>query len=85
MYPPGDVYKYSEQTGGQVIESTSKKEISEKLAELIDEIRGRYVLSYHSSGNSGKGRLHTIQLKIAPEVEKREGKLIVRTRRGYYR
>ena len=85
MYPPGDVYKYSEQTGGQVIESTSRKEISEKLAELIDEIRGRYVLSYHPSGTLGKNRLHTIQLKMIPEVEKREGKVIVRTRRGYYR
>ena len=85
MYPPGDVYKYSEQTGGQVIESTSRKAISEKLAELIDEIRGRYALSYHPSGNLGKNRLHTIQLKMVPEVEKREGKLIVRTRRGYYR
>jgi len=33
----------------------------------------------------GKNRLHTIQLKMIPEVEKREGKVIVRTRRGYYR
>jgi VWFA-related protein len=85
LYPPGDVYKYSDQTGGQVIQSSNSKQVSRRLADLIDEIRGRYALMYHPSQAGAKGSLRTLKLKIAPEVEEREGKLIVKTKRGYYR
>lgn len=85
LYPPGDVYKYSDQTGGQVIQSNNAKEVSRRLADLIDEIRGRYALMYHPAQGGAKGSLRTLKLRIAPEVEQREGKLIVRAKRGYYR
>ena len=85
LYPPGDVYKYSDQTGGQVIQSNNAKEVSRRLADLIDEIRGRYALMYHPVQGGVKGSLRTLKLKIAPEVEQREGKLIVKTKRSYYR
>jgi len=86
MYPPGDVYKYSDQTGGEVIQSSNARQVSRKLAELIDEIRGRYALMYHPArSGAARGSLHTLKLKVVPEVEKREGKLIVKTKRGYYR
>jgi VWFA-related protein len=85
QYPPGDVYKYTEQTGGQVVESYSRKKIAVKMAQLIDQIRTRYALGYHPAADSEKGKFHEIHLKISPEVEKREGKLIVETRKGYYR
>ena len=35
--PPGDVHKYAEHTGGEVMNS-SKQEVSTKLAQLIDDI-----------------------------------------------
>jgi len=82
--PPGDVYKYAERTGGEVMKS-SKDEVSVKLAQLIDEIRSRYTVGYYPSVKQPKGKFCEIKLHISAETEKREGRLLVRTKRGYYR
>jgi VWFA-related protein len=83
-FPPGDVYKYAEQTGGEVMKS-SKEDVSTKLAELIDHIRTRYSFGYRPSVEQPTGKFCKIKLTVVPKVEKREGKLVVRTRAGYYR
>jgi VWFA-related protein len=82
--PPGDVYKYAERTGGEVMKS-SKEEVSAKLAQLIDEIRTRYTLGYYPSVKQPKGKFCEIKLQIRAETQKREGRLLVRTKKGYYR
>lgn len=84
QYPPGDVYKYTRQTGGQVVESYSSRKISAKMADLIDQIRTRYALGYHPGVDDDR-RFREIRLNVSPEVEKREGKVIIETRRGYFR
>lgn len=84
QYPPGDVYKYTRQTGGQVVESYSSRKIGAKMADLIDQIRTRYALGYHPPAD-GDERFREIRLNVAPEIEKREGKVIIQTRRGYFR
>ena len=53
-HPPGDVYKYAEQTGGQVMKS-SKEDVATKLADLIDQIRTRYSLGYRPSAEQSAG------------------------------
>jgi VWFA-related protein len=83
-HPPGDVYKYAEQTGGEVLKS-NKEEVSTKLAELIDHIRTRYSFGYRPSVEQPAGKFCKIKLTLAAKVEKREGKLAVRTSSGYYR
>ena len=82
--PPGDVYKYADQTGGQVMKS-GKTEVATKLAELIDQIRTRYSLGYRPSADQPPGKFCEIRLKVSPEVEKREGQALVKAKRGYYR
>ena len=82
--PPGDVYKYAERTGGEVVKS-GKDEVNKKLAQLIDQIRTRYTLGYYPSIKQPKGTFCEIKLKIRPETEKREGGMLVRTKQGYYR
>jgi hypothetical protein len=82
--PPGDVYQYAERTGGDVMKS-SKDEIGTKLAQLIDEIRSRYTLGYYPSVKQPKGKFCEIKLRIRAETEKREGRMLVRTKQGYYR
>jgi VWFA-related protein len=82
--PPGDVYKYAEDTGGEVMKS-SKDEISAKLAKLIDDLRTRYTLAYYPSASQPKGKFCEIKLQIWNETEKTEGPLFVKTTRGYYR
>lgn len=56
-----------------------------KLAELIDHIRTRYSLLYRPSVEQPHGKFCKIKLTVTPKVEKREGKLAVRTSAGYYR
>jgi VWFA-related protein len=84
LYPPGEVYKYAAVTGGQVIEF-KKKELKEKLALLIDDLRMRYTLAYHPSGLKAKGKYCAIKVKLTPETKKAIGKVTVEARQGYYR
>jgi VWFA-related protein len=86
QYPPGDVYKYSLETGGTVFEPVGAKQAAQRLSEMIDQIRNRYALGYHPLTASNQlGQFYQLKLKVTPEAEQREGKLIVRTRRGFYR
>lgn len=82
--PPGDVYKYTRETGGQVMTS-GKQEVAMKLAELIDQIRTRYSLGYRPAADLPAGKFCEIRISMSPEVEKREGQLLVKAKRGYYR
>jgi VWFA-related protein len=84
LYPPGEVYKYAKATGGQVVESSSKR-LPDKLAQLIDDIRMRYSLGYHPSVAKPKGRFCAIKVKLAPEVKKAQTHLLVEAKQGYYR
>jgi VWFA-related protein len=84
LYPPGEVYKYAAATGGQVIEY-KKKELNDKLAALIDDLRMRYSLAYHPSVQRPRGKYCTIKVKLAPEARKALGNIIVEARQGYYR
>jgi VWFA-related protein len=85
MYPPGDVRKYTEQTGGEIVEAESSRHISMRLADLIDGLRTRYALGFHPAKSSTGNGFHPIKLRIAEEAMKREGKLVVKARRGYWR
>jgi VWFA-related protein len=84
LHPPGEVYKYAGVTGGQVIEF-KKKELKEKLALLIDDLRMRYTLAYHPSRKKPKGKYCAIKLKLTPETKKAIGNVVVEARQGYYR
>jgi VWFA-related protein len=84
LHPPGEVYKYAAATGGQVIEY-KKKNLSEKLAGLIDDLRLRYSLGYHPSTQKPKGKYCSIKVKLAPEAKKALGNVVVEARQGYYR
>jgi len=84
LHPPGEVYKYATATGGQVIEF-KKKELNEKLALLIDDLRMRYSLGYHPSAQKPKGKYCAIKVKLAPDAKKAVGNALVEARQGYYR
>ncbi len=84
LHPPGEVYKYASTTGGQVIEF-KKKELQEKLALLIDDLRMRYTLGYRPSAQKPKGKYCAIKVKLAPEAKKAVGNVVVEARQGYYR
>jgi VWFA-related protein len=84
LHPPGEVYKYAAATGGQVIEF-KQKELQQKLAVMIDDLRMRYSLGYHPSAQKPKGKYCAIKVKLAPEAKKAIGNVVVEARQGYYR
>jgi VWFA-related protein len=84
MYPPGEVSKYAAATGGQVIEFR-KKDLKEKLEMMIDDLRMRYSLGYHPSAQKPRGKYCAIKVKLAPEVKKTMGDVVVEAKQGYYR
>lgn len=79
----GDINTYAEKTGG-IILKTKKDNVETRLAELIGQLRTRYAIGYVSSNTSKDGKYRKIKLTLSPEVEKREGKLDIIARRGYY-
>ncbi len=83
LYPPGDVYKYAQATGGQVIETSAKK-MKTRIAQLMDDLRLRYSLSYHPSTEKPKGKFCPIKVKLAPQV-RAQGDFVVEAKQGYYR
>jgi hypothetical protein len=84
LYPPGDVYKYARATGGQVVEASAKK-MKARIAQLIDDLRMRYSLSYHPPAEKPKGKFCVIKVKLVPEVRKSPGGLMIEAKQGYYR
>jgi VWFA-related protein len=84
LHPPGEVYKYAETTGGQVIEF-KKKELKDKLALMIDDLRMRYSLAYHPPAAKPKGKYCSIKVKLTPEARQTVGNVFVESRQGYYR
>ncbi|HET9281696.1 MAG TPA: VWA domain-containing protein [Candidatus Angelobacter sp.] len=84
LHPPGEVDQYAAATGGQVIEY-KKKELKDKLAALIDDLRMRYSLGYHPSRQKPKGKFCAIKVRLTPEIKKQLGGVVVEARQGYYR
>jgi hypothetical protein len=62
-----------------------KKELQEKLAMMIDDLRMRYSLGYHPSAHKPKGKYCAIKVRLAPEAKKAVGNVVVEARQGYYR
>jgi VWFA-related protein len=83
----GDIHKYADLTGGPVL-NTSKKEAADRLAALIDELRGRYTLGYKPSTAKPQGTFCKVQLRLSPDARKDyadERNVVIRTESGYYR
>lgn len=74
------ILKYiSETTGGRAFFPFQITDVANAFAEIQDELRSQYALSYHPAGFSADGRYHTIQI-----LAQNHKNLKVRARRGYY-
>jgi VWFA-related protein len=79
----GRIDSFADKTGGEVM-NAKRDEIENKLVELIGHLRARYTLGYTPASSHLDGKFRKLELKVTPQVEAREGKVVVRTRRGYY-
>ncbi len=71
----------AEQTGGAAYFPKSVKDVDEIAAEVAQDIRTQYTISYHSTKSPTLGGYREVHVDAK---EKGFGKLSVRTRSGYY-
>jgi Ca-activated chloride channel homolog len=70
----------SEQTGGALFASGSLGDLTRRLTELEQVLRGRYLVYYNPASHQPDGRYHAVEIK----AEKDGHKLKVVARKGYY-
>ena len=80
----GTVNDYAVPTGGIMIDAR-EGDLNTKLDHLVDLIRGRYSFGYRPPNSTIDGKFRQTKLKVLRNVEKREGKLVIKSRKGYIR
>ena len=86
----GDIKNFANLTGGPVL-TTSKKEVADRLSDLIDDLRSRYTLGYHPTVVKPPGTLCKLTLQLSPESRQhhpdlpKEEDLAILTRQAYFR
>ena len=71
----------SDETGGVAYFPPSLDEVDSIAADVAQDIREQYTIGYHSTKSSSLGGFRYVHVEA---VSPHRGKLIVRTRRGYY-
>jgi VWFA-related protein len=83
-HPPGDAHKYAEITGG-VATGLRGRNVDERLAEVIDDLRARYVVGYRPKESKPAGTFCKVRVELSPHAALRRKEWVVLTRQGYYR
>lgn len=83
-YSAGDAHKYAELTGGFAMEMRGKK-VEDRLAEAIDNLRGRYTIGYRPAEDKAAGTFCKVKVALGPEAPLRPREWRVLARAGYYR
>lgn len=77
-----DIKELAEETGGEVMEEKPER-LDTTFATLIDHLRTRYNLAFVSTNKKRDGSLRKLKVDLSPEVQKSQGKLVVKARRSY--
>jgi hypothetical protein len=70
-------------TGGVAL-TAKEKEINLKFSHIIQRLRARYSFGYIPINQNMDGKFRKIKVRVTPEIEKREGGVIILARQGYY-
>ena len=85
----GDIKNFATLTGGPVLK-TSKKEVADRLSDLIDDLRSRYTLGYRPSTFRPSGTFCKLTLQLSPTYQQTHptpppSDITISTRGGYFR
>ena len=72
----------ADETGGEVLDDKPEN-LDATFAKLVEHLRTRYSMGFTSTNKKRDGTVRKLHLKVAPAVEKSQGKLAVKTRRSY--
>jgi VWFA-related protein len=76
-----ELQKLSDETGGLAYFPSTLQDVDSIATEVARDIRDQYTLGYRSSNIAGPGGFRVVRVEaVAPK----HGKMIVRTRKGYY-
>jgi len=78
----GSLKKFVEETGGELIHESPDK-MSRALTRIVDNMSASYSAAYTPANQVRDGKRRRIRVKLSEAVEKREGRVVVHTRRSY--
>ncbi|HJQ71685.1 MAG TPA: VWA domain-containing protein [Blastocatellia bacterium] len=78
----GSLKKFVEETGGELL-SEPPKSMSRALNRVVDNVAASYSLAYTPTNTARDGKRRRIRIQVADGVEKREGKVVMLSRRSY--
>ena len=70
--------------------NSSKISATARLADLLDDLRGRYTLGYKPQASAPEGAFCKLQVTLKPQAylkhpEWKKSEIVVRAQSGYYR
>ncbi|MEW6208792.1 MAG: VWA domain-containing protein [Acidobacteriota bacterium] len=74
--------QFAEETGGEIM-SDKPELIDRAFQNLVNHLRTRYSIGFISSNPKRDGSFRKLKVDVSPSAQQREGKLVVKTRRGY--
>jgi Ca-activated chloride channel homolog len=77
----GALESMAEETGGIAYFPQSVADVDRIMAEVAGDIRNQYVLDYRSTKSASLGGYRTVHVEA---ISPNRGKLVVRTKKGYY-
>jgi VWFA-related protein len=72
----------AQETGGEVLDDKPEN-LDRAFDTLVEHLRTRYSMGFVSTNKKHDGTARKLKLKVAPAVEKSQGKLAVKTRGSY--
>ena len=81
--PSISIDKLAEETGGEVMDDDKPETLDRAFNSLMDHLRTRYQMGFVSTNKAHDGTTRKLKLKVAKETEKRDGKLVIKTRSTY--
>jgi hypothetical protein len=78
----GSLKKFVEETGGELISETPDK-MTVALGRIVDNLSASYTAAYMPTNLVRDGKRRRIKVSASEEVEKREGRVVMRARRSY--
>lgn len=78
----GSLRMFVEETGGELV-GAPPDEIDATLDRLVENISASYSLAYIPTNTARDSKRRRIRVQLSPDVENREGKVVVLSRRSY--
>jgi VWFA-related protein len=78
----GSLKKFVEETGGELV-NESPENMSAALTRIVDHVSASYTVAYMPTNMSRDGKRRRIRVRPSSGIEKREGKVVMLSRRSY--